>query len=140
VVANEVKELAKQTAKATEDIRSKIEAIQGDTKGSVEAISTIGSIINQINLISNTIATAVDQQDSTTSEIARNITEGARGSSEIARNITGVAHAARSTSSGANELQKATHELGKMSSELRALVAQFKYEMVSAANGNQVPA
>jgi methyl-accepting chemotaxis protein len=95
VVANEVKELAKQTAKATEDISRKIEAIQGDTKGAVEAIAQIGKIINQINDIQNTIAGAVEEQTATTSEIGRNVGEAAKGSSEIAQNITGVAQAAR---------------------------------------------
>jgi methyl-accepting chemotaxis protein len=79
VVANEVKELAKQTAKATEDISRKIEAIQGDTKGAVEAIAQIGKIINQINDIQNTIASAVEEQTATTSEISRNVAEAARG-------------------------------------------------------------
>jgi len=136
VVANEVKELAKQTAKATEDIRSKIEAIQSDTKGSVKAIGTIGEIINQINDITMLISTAVDQQNSTTREIARHIAEGARGSSEIAKNISGVAESASSTSSGAQNLRLATGALGTMSSELRELVGQFKYDMATTESGN----
>ena len=70
VVANEVKELAKQTAKATEDISRKIEAIQSDTKGAVDAIAQIGKIINQINDIQNTIASAVEEQTATTGEIS----------------------------------------------------------------------
>ena len=95
VVANEVKELAKQTAKATEDISRKIEAIQNDTKGAVEAIAQIGKIINQINDIQNTIASAVEEQTATTGEISRNVAEAAKGSNEIAQNITGVAQAAQ---------------------------------------------
>ena len=109
VVANEVKELAKQTAKATEDISRKIEAIQGDTKGAVEAIAQIGKIINQINDIQNTIASAVEEQTATTGEISRNVSEAARGSNEIAQNITGVAQAARSTTRGGQQHQ----ELGR---------------------------
>jgi methyl-accepting chemotaxis protein len=128
VVANEVKELAKQTAHATGDIRSKIEAIQADTKGSVRAIGTITSIINQIHDLSVAISAAVEEQTATTGEIARNISEGAKVSTEIARNISGVAHAAQSTSSGAHELRTAVSELERMSSELRTLVGQFKYE------------
>ena len=104
VVANEVKELAKQTAKATEDISRKIEAIQGDTKGAVEAIAQIGKIINQINDIQNTIASAVEEQTATTSEISRNVAEAARGSA-IAQNITGVAQAARSTTEGGQQYE-----------------------------------
>jgi methyl-accepting chemotaxis protein len=127
VVANEVKELAKQTAKATEDISRKIEAIQGDTKGAVEAIAQIGKIINQINDIQNTIASAVEEQTATTSEIGRNVNEAAKGSNEIAQNITGVAQAAQSTTEGASNTQTSADELSRMALDLQKLVAQFKY-------------
>jgi methyl-accepting chemotaxis protein len=127
VVANEVKELAKETAKATEDISQKIEAIQADTRGAVAAIGQIGGIIGQINDISNTIASAVEEQTATTNEISRNVAEAARGSSEIAENITGVATAARNTSAGASDTQKAASELTRMASELQRLVGQFVY-------------
>ena len=94
VVANEVKELAKETARATEEIGRKIEAIQSDTKGAVAAIGEISGVINQINDISTTIASAVEEQTATTNEIARNATEAARGSTEIAKNIVSVSQAA----------------------------------------------
>jgi methyl-accepting chemotaxis protein len=128
VVANEVKELAKQTAKATEDISQRIAAIQTDTKGAVEAISIISRIIGQVNDISTTIATAVEQQSATTSEMSRNVAEAAKGSGEVSRNISGVAQAAQSTSSGATESQKAAAHLAQMSIELRGLVAHFKVD------------
>jgi methyl-accepting chemotaxis protein len=138
VVANEVKELAKQTAKATEDISRKVEAIQSDSKRSVDAIATVTTIINQINDISSTIATAVEEQSATANEMNRNISEGARGSGEITKNISAVAQAAQSTSRGAQELKKATEDLGRMSTELQELVGQFKYEtIVSDDNGNR---
>jgi methyl-accepting chemotaxis protein len=127
VVANEVKELAKQTAKATEDISRKIEAIQGDTKGAVDAIAQIGKIINQINDIQNTIASAVEEQTATTGEISRNVAEAAKGSSEIAQNITGVAQAARNTTEGAGNTKNSADELSRMALDLQKLVAQFKY-------------
>jgi methyl-accepting chemotaxis protein len=127
VVANEVKELAKETAKATEDISRKIESIQIDTKGAVEAIGTITKIITQVNDISNSIASAVEEQNATTNEMSRNVTEAARGASEIAKNIAGVAEAAQSTSHGAGDSQRAAQQLTAMSTELRELVAQFKY-------------
>jgi methyl-accepting chemotaxis protein len=127
VVANEVKELAKQTARATEDISRKIEAIQGDTKGAVEAIAQIGKIINQINDIQNTIASAVEEQTATTGEISRNVAEAAQGSNEIAQNITGVAQAARSTTEGASNTKSSADELSKMALDLQKLVSQFKY-------------
>jgi methyl-accepting chemotaxis protein len=122
VVANEVKELAKETAKATEDISQKIEAIQTDTKGAVDAIGQISTIINQISDIQNTIASAVEEQTATTNEITRNVAEAAKGSSEIAQNITGVAQAAQSTTSGATDTQRAAAELSKMAAELQKLV------------------
>ena len=126
VVANEVKELAKQTAKATEDISRKIEAIQTDTKGAVGAIEQIGKIINQINDIQNTIASAVEEQTATTGEISRNVTEAARGSSEIAQNVTGVAQAARTTSEGAGDTKRSADELSRMAHDLQKLVRQLK--------------
>ena len=128
VVANEVKELAKQTAKATEDISRKIEAIQGDTKSAVGAICQIGEVIKQVNDISNTIATAVEEQNATTNEMARNVSEAARGSSEITKNIAGVAQAAQSTAHGAGDSSKAAGSLAEMSTRLRELVAQFRLE------------
>jgi len=127
VVANEVKELAKETARATEDISRKIEAIQTDTRGAVEAIGEISGIIKQINDIQNSIAGAVEEQTATANEIARNVGEAARGSAEIARNITQVAEGAKNTTAGANDTQTAASDLAAMATELQRLVAQFKY-------------
>ncbi len=126
VVANEVKELAKETAKATEDISQKIETIQSDTKGAVDAIAQITMIINQINGISSTIASAVEEQTATTNEISRNVAEASKGTSEIAQNISSVATAARSTSEGATSSLKAASELTRMAAELQNLVNQYK--------------
>ena len=122
VVANEVKELAKQTAAATEDISAKIEAIQSDTKGAVIAIADIAKIIGQINDISSTIASAVEEQSATTNEIARNANEAAKGSTEISRNITNVSTAARSTTEGANNTLSAAQELARLASSLKDVV------------------
>ncbi|MCC6364294.1 MAG: hypothetical protein IT165_12270 [Bryobacterales bacterium] len=127
VVANEVKELAKQTAKATEEIGQKIEAIQGDTKGAVQAIEEIGAIINQINDISNSIASAVEEQTVTTNEIGRSVTEAAKGVGDIAKNIGGVALAAKNTTQGANDTQKAAQELSRMASQLQAIISKFTF-------------
>lgn len=126
VVANEVKELAKQTAKATEDIGRKIEAIQTDTKGAVDAISHIGTIIGQINDIQSTIASAVEQQTATTAEISRNVNEAAVGSKEIAQNVMGVAQAARSTTEGAANTKSSADELARMAAELQHLVTRLQ--------------
>ncbi len=127
VVANEVKELAKETAKATEDISQKIETIQTDTRSAVGAIGQISTIINEINGIQNTIASAVEEQTATTNEISRNVADAARGSGEIAQNITSVARAAQGTSSGASDTERASAELATMAAALQKLVAQFKY-------------
>jgi methyl-accepting chemotaxis protein len=127
VVANEVKELAKQTAKATEEISQKIEAIQGDTKASVQAIGEISGIINQINDISNSIASAVEEQTVTTNEINRSMAEAAKGVGDITKNITGVAVAAKDTTQGANNSQKAAQELSQMASRLQQVVSRFTF-------------
>jgi methyl-accepting chemotaxis protein len=127
VVANEVKELAKQTAKATEDIGRKIEAIQGDTKGAVTAIEEISNIINQVNDISNSIASAVEEQTVTTNEIGHSVTEAAKGVGDIAKNIGGVALAAKNTTQGANDTQKASAELSHMAAQLQKVVSRFTF-------------
>jgi methyl-accepting chemotaxis protein len=127
VVANEVKELAKQTAKATEEIGQKIEAIQGVTKGAISAIEEIGTIINQINDISNSIASAVEEQTVTTNEIGRSVTEAAQGVNEIARNIGGVAVSAKNTTQGANDTKTASQELSQMATRLQTAVSKFTY-------------
>lgn len=138
VVANEVKELAKETAKATEDISQKIETIQGDTRAAIEAINEISSIINNVNDIQTTIATAVEQQTATTSEMSRSISEAATGSVEIARNIAGVADAAASTTTGASDSQRAAAELARMAADLQALVGDFKMQQQGACDQEQM--
>ncbi len=138
VVANEVKELAKETAKATEDISRKIEAIQTDTKAAVSAIASISEVINQVNGISNTIATAVEEQNATTNEMSRNVSEAAKGSGEITSNIAGVAQAAESTSRGAGDTQKAAQDLVGTSTQLRRLVEQFKINSSDNGHGDGV--
>ena len=126
VVANEVKELAKQTAAATEDISRKIEAIQNDTKRSVGAIQEIGSIIGQINDYQNTIATAVEEQAATTAEIARSAAEASRASEQISSSIDAVSSAAGSASEGAANTLSAAEELARLASSLRGLIDHLK--------------
>ena len=106
VVANEVKQLANQTAKATEEISNKIQAIQGDTQSAVTAIGEISIVIGQISDISNTIASAVEEQSATTNEISRNVAEASHSSNEITQNIIGVAGAAKDTKEGGGKLAK----------------------------------
>lgn len=126
VVANEVKELAKQTATATEDISRKINIIQGDTTSAITAIAQIGKVIGRINDISNTIASAVEEQSATTNEIARNASEAAKGSQEISKNISNVGLAAQNTTQGANNTLSAATELAKLASDLKRIVDTAK--------------
>ena len=126
VVANEVKELARETARATEEIGRKIEAIQGDTAEAVGAIREIGEIIGQISGIQTTIAGAVEEQTATTNEMSRNVSEAARGAQEIAHNIQGVARTAQETARGVEESHGAASDLTRAASELQILVAQFR--------------
>ena len=123
VVANEVKELAKETARATEEIGQKIEAIQTDTSAAVRAIADVTQIITQVNDISNVIASAVEEQTATTAEIGRNVTEAAMGTSEIANSISGVAHSAELTTSGAAQTQVAARSLSEMASQLQKMAS-----------------
>jgi methyl-accepting chemotaxis protein len=128
VVANEVKELAKETARATDDIGRSIESIQIDTEEAITAIGHITMIIGQINDISSTIASAVEEQSATTSEMGRNVSESAQGSGDIAKNVTTVAEVAHNTASGAGQTMAAATELARMAGELRQLIAKFSFE------------
>jgi methyl-accepting chemotaxis protein len=127
VVANEVKELAQETAKATEDIERRVQAIQSDTQSAVAAITQIAQIIDQINDTQTTIASAVEEQTATTNEMSRNVAEAALGSQDIAANISGVARAASETTSGATNTAQAADELARMAGELQRLVTGFRY-------------
>ncbi|GAA4372057.1 methyl-accepting chemotaxis protein [Nocardioides caricicola] len=126
VVANEVKELAQETARATEDIARRVEAIQSDTTGAVSAIGEISTIISSINDYQLTIASAVEEQTATTNEMARNVAEASTGSGEIAMNISGVAGAAETTTQAVTQTNSAVDELSRMAAELRTTVSTFR--------------
>ena len=126
VVANEVKELARQTAKATEEIGGNITAIQSDTQGALVSIEEISAIINKINDISGLIASAVEEQAATTGEMGRSVSEAATSSADIASNINSVATTAQSTSEGAANSQQAASQLAQIAGELQSLVMKFK--------------
>ncbi|MFO0690616.1 MAG: methyl-accepting chemotaxis protein [Myxococcota bacterium] len=128
VVANEVKELAKETAKATENISQRIETIQADTQAAVEATAEIATIIGRINEIQTTIAAAVEEQTATTNEIGRTVAEAAKGTDEITSNISGVATASEDTTRGAADINKASSELANMASELQGAVTRYRFE------------
>ncbi len=125
VVAGEVKDLARETARATEDIARRVEAIQADTDGAVAAIGQITAVIGSINDYQTTIAAAVEEQTATTNEINRGVAKAATGAGEIAANISGVAGAAAVTTEGVAESQVSVAELARMSGELKDLVGHF---------------
>jgi methyl-accepting chemotaxis protein len=127
VVANEVKELAQETAKATDDIARRVEAIQGDTSGAVAAIGRISEVIGQINDFQLTIASAVEEQEATTLEMTRSVQEAADGTGQIADNIAGVSTAAGSTTQALTQTRTAVDELSRMTAELRTSVSRFTY-------------
>jgi len=125
VVANEVKELAKETAKATDDIARKVEAIQVDTHSAVAAIGEIAGIIREVHSISGTIASAVEEQSATTNEFGGSVADASQSAGEIAQNISGVAKAAADTSQGVQTAKGAATDLARMAAELQSLVSQF---------------
>jgi len=125
VVASEVKNLANQTARATEEISNQIGGIQGATQDAVQAIGSIGGIINQINEITSTIAAAVEEQGAATQEIARNVEQASNGTQEVSVNITQVTQAASETGSSATQILDAAAQLGSQSDLLNEEVNNF---------------
>ncbi len=126
VVANEVKELAKQTARATEEITSKIGAIQGDSADAVKAILKIGTSIEKLNGISISIAASVEEQSATSEEVARVVRESSGGVKGIAGNIKSVSEAAHHTSVGAEQIQDASRSLHDLANRLQQIVKRLK--------------
>ena len=138
-MATEVKELARQTASATEDIRKRIEGIQDSTGRAVKSIGDISDVVKQVNELSRTIASAVEEQSITTKEIgknmlqsstaaelvARGVAESATATHEITQNIVRVDQAAKQAAAGAAQTQTAGRELSDVADQLQALVAQF---------------
>lgn len=124
VVANEVKDLAKGTAEATEEIKRRIAAIQTDTTGAVFAIEQISTVISQINDIQGTIASAVEEQTATTTEIARSIQEAAGGTTNMNNSIEGFATTAQKASEGALANRAVVAALQEVMDELNALAGR----------------
>ncbi len=132
VVAAEVKNLATQTARATEEIGAQITGVQGATQEAVQAIQSISKTIGEINGIASSIALAVDQQSSATKEIARNVEQAAQGTTEVTSNITSVTQAANDTGTAADQVLTSAQDLTRQSDTLRGLVAQFLSEVKAA--------
>ncbi|QPJ64855.1 MAG: bacteriohemerythrin [Candidatus Nitrohelix vancouverensis] len=114
-----------EAARATEDIRKRVEAIQCDSQQAVSSVSGIVSIVEEINDISNTIASAIEEQTATTNEMGRNIQEAAQGSLQIADNTQKVAQSANATNAGAQDTESASRQLSTMSSQLQDMVVGF---------------
>lgn len=140
VVASEIKELAQQTAKATDEIGSKIADVQSTTKDSVEAIGAIAEVINEINLIVTSVATAIEEQSATTQEISTNVTQAAYGVDEVNKNITSASSAAGEVSkdiqmvneasaemkTGSKHVKTSASELSLLGEKLHNLVTKFE--------------
>ncbi len=132
VVASEVKNLANETAKATEEITGQITGIQQATQDAVAAIQSIGQTIGQINEIATSIASAVEEQGAATQEIARNVQQAATGTTEVSSNISGVTQAAGETGAAANQVLTASGELARQGELLRGEVDKFLRQVRAA--------
>jgi methyl-accepting chemotaxis protein len=132
VVATEVKALAEQTAKATEEIRRQIDDIQNATHDSVSAIEEIGVTIGRISEISSTIASAVEEQGAATQEVARNVQQAAQGTQQVASNITDVQRGADATGAASSQVLTFAQSLSQESRRLKSEVGRF-LQMVRAA-------
>ena len=132
VVASEVKNLATQTAKATEEISGQIRAIQDATASSAEAIDGITQTIGRVNEISTAIASAVEEQGAATQEISRNVQEASAGSAEVSSNIVGVTQASQQTSAGSTQVLSAASELARNGEKLRQEVESFLHTVRAA--------
>ncbi|MEV6349977.1 methyl-accepting chemotaxis protein [Actinoplanes sp. NPDC051851] len=126
VVASEVKDLAQETARATDDIGARVAAIQSDTAGAVAAIQEISEIIGRINEFQTTIASAVEEQTVTTNEMSRNVSEAAQAGSQVAGSIDDVAASVQLTTTGVAEADRAASHLATMSGDLRRIVERFR--------------
>lgn len=129
VVAGEVKSLATQTGRATEEIRQQIATVQEETQRTVEAIKGISGIIERVSEISSSIASAVEEQGAATREIARNVQQAATGTEEVSKNIGGVTESAASTGAAAHQVLGSAGNLAANSERLRAEVGRFLSEV-----------
>jgi methyl-accepting chemotaxis protein len=125
VVAAEVKNLAEQTARATDQIGTQVASIQASSSEAVTAIGGISETIDRMNEIASAIASAVEEQGSATQEIARNVQQAALGTTEISSNVSGVRQAAGDTGAAAHHVLQASNELSQQSETMRSRVESF---------------
>ena len=132
VVANEVKSLANQTAKATGEIAAQVTSMQEETEGSVGAIRSIGETVGRINEIASSISAAVEQQGAATSEISRNVQQAAQGTQEVTANIAGVSQAASETGTASTQVLSASQDVARQSEALSGVVEKFLSDVRAA--------
>ncbi len=132
VVASEVKTLASQTAKATEEIGAKVGEMQQSTTISVGAVETIARTIAEINEITTAIAAAIEEQGAATGEIARNVQQASAGTSEVATNVSGISQAATDTGQVATRVNGASERVQSDVELLRREVTAFLQQLVAA--------
>ncbi len=127
VVATEVKELAQETARATEDIAERVQAIQHDTGNAVQAIAEITEVIGQLGSFQSTIAAAVEEQTATTAEITRNVAVASGRTEQIADAVAAISQATEAAADGAQQAHSGSQDLARMSTDLHAHVARFRH-------------
>ncbi|WP_332119277.1 methyl-accepting chemotaxis protein [Azorhizobium caulinodans] len=132
VVASEVKQLASQTARATDEISAKISEIQQSTQGTVTSMAEIMRVIANMKQISSSIAGAVEEQGAATGEIAQNCQRAANGTQQVTQNITGVGQAAELTGSASTELLALSEGLSGQASDLKQVVERFMLDLKAA--------
>ncbi|WP_371999197.1 methyl-accepting chemotaxis protein (plasmid) [Tistrella mobilis] len=129
VVASEVKSLANQTSKATDEIRTQVDGMQGSIDKAVDAITRIATVIYRLNDMATTVSAAVQEQSAATAEIGRNANEAAQGTTHVTDNITGVSSAAETTADGSTKVLRAAREVSERSTRLRSTVDGFLREV-----------
>ncbi|WP_299037231.1 methyl-accepting chemotaxis protein [uncultured Pseudokineococcus sp.] len=127
VVAGEVKDLAQETARATEDIGRRVEAVRAQAEDALQEMTRVGEVVGRIHDSQASISAAVEEQTATTAEMGRSLAEAAAGAGSIAGDLSGILHAARTTTDAADQSQQAVVELARMSSDLQVLVGRFRY-------------
>ena len=132
VVASEVKDLAGQTAKATEDIIVQVQQIQSATKDAVESMKTIGTVITEVEAASTSVSEAMYQQGEATAEIANNVKEAAAGTEEVARNIVGVSTASQESGAVSSELMASSSELSKQAQKMKVEITNYINKVTAA--------
>lgn len=132
VVASEVKALATQTAQATKEIATQIEAMQRGVESTVPVIRTVSEVIDQLNQISTTVAAAAEQQSATTTEIGRSVTEAAQGTEEVSKSVLGIQEVSQTTSAASSQVLTAARSVAQKAETLKREVGDYLQEVQAA--------